>query len=749
MWLKQAQIEECARVAHEKCFSCFQKHHDDGEEENAMMKTTNEEKEAEFYLSLPAHKRPKCEGNVKLYYFFAELREQTMKINTNNKGNSNNNSHQHSVVGKVQESIRKCEIQIKDCETANGLTGVGPKLLKYFETFFRLYPPSQSKEKELEKERLLQLVKEREKIKRKQERAKKNVGTTTTKTTMKNINDNNKRGREEDGWGRGRDIGDVEEQLELRRAFSQEQPSQSMLQQKQRKTASSKKWHPKYKTAPFALLATLHKLMLEGKKQCTKDELINATDASGLSNMSIRPRVEAFSREQASYQGRDMSSQYSGWSCFNKYLKNAPTGHEAPMVFTWSNPMIIRLTDEGTIVAEKCHREAEIHGDCTCGLINTDNTNNPSMNLAAKQSQERENQKINVVSLLSDSDEDCFNGDASRERQFDAKISKNNDENEDTKTVTKKKINSKNVVRNWHGIAAEENDWNSAAELEVRLPPLQPGEKFQDVYDVVFLFDNREQYDKDFRPEHLVKYFENVNLRAEQCFITIGDALWVAEDRKSKERFCLDYILERKSVADLSGSITSGRYIRQKYRLDKCGLEKVMYLVEGNIERDFHLEERQKLAVKSALIETDIHDDIYMLRTESLEKTKKLYVDLTRSIQDLYNPRVGRDKAAPRAFFANCLPTFNAFHENMKNFVASESTVQNTWGVMLAQVKGMGPDSAEAIVNLYPTPISLYETFNRLNWDESRCVDLIAQIQPKERRIGRSAAQNFYEAFFK
>jgi crossover junction endonuclease MUS81 len=263
------------------------------------------------------------------------------------------------------------------------------------------------------------------------------------------------------------------------------------------------------------------------------------------------------------------------------------------------------------------------------------------------------------------------------------------------------------------------------------------------------LFDNREQYDKDFRPEHLVKYFENVNLRAEQCFITIGDALWVAEDRKSKERFCLDYILERKSVADLSGSITSGRYIRQKYRLDKCGLEKVMYLVEGNIERDFHLEERQKLAVKSALIETDIHDDIYMLRTESLEKTKKLYVDLTRSIQDLYNPRVGRDKAAPRAFFANCLPTFNAFHENMKNFVASESTVQNTWGVMLAQVKGMGPDSAEAIVNLYPTPISLYETFNRLNWDESRCVDLIAQIQPKERRIGRSAAQNFYEAFFK
>ena len=746
MWLKQTQIEECARVAHEKCSSCFSKN-DEGDDVDNNKKTT-EEKEAEFYLSLPTHKRPKCEGNVKLYHFFAELREQTMKINTNHGGgggggggqsrHNNNNSHQHSVVGKVQESIRKCEIQIKDCETANSLTGVGPKMLKYFDTFFRLYPPLQNKEKELEKERLLLLVKEREKIRRKQERAKKNVGTMTMK------NNNKKRGREENGAGGNKE--DNEEQIELCRAFSQEQPSRSMLQQKQRKTNSSKKWHPKYKTAPFALLATLHKLMLEGKKQCTKDELINATDASGLSNMSIRPRVEAFSREQASFQGRDMSSQYSGWSCFNKYLKNAPTGHEAPMVFTWSNPMIIRLTDEGTIVAEKCHREAEIHGDCTCGLINTESTNDPSSvlktkiverrvqdktTLAARRSAKQENHEVNVVSLLSDSDEDCFNRNASNERQLDA---------------NKKKLN---VARNWHGTAAEENDWNSATELEIRLPTLKPGEKFQDVYDVVFLFDNREQYDKDFRPEHLVKYFENVNLRAEQCFIPIGDALWVAEDKKSKERFCLDYIIERKSVADLSCSITSGRYIRQKYRLDKCGLEKVMYLVEGNIERDYHLEERQKLAVKSALIETDIHDDIYMLRTESLEKTKKLYVDLTRSIQDLYNPRVGKDKSAQRTFFSNCLPTFNAFNENMKKFVASESTVQNTWGVMLAQVRGMGPDAAEAIVNLYPTPTSVYETFEQLDWDESRCVDLIAQIQPKERKIGRSAAQNLYEAFFR
>ena len=46
--------------------------------------------------------------------------------------------------------------------------------------------------------------------------------------------------------------------------------------------------------------------------------------------------------------------------------------------------------------------------------------------------------------------------------------------------------------------------------------------------------------------------------------------------------YALDYVVERKSVKDLVGSIKSGRYERQKYVLQRCGLRKVMYLIEGN-----------------------------------------------------------------------------------------------------------------------------------------------------------------------
>lgn len=50
----------------------------------------------------------------------------------------------------------------------------------------------------------------------------------------------------------------------------------------------------------------------------------------------------------------------------------------------------------------------------------------------------------------------------------------------------------------------------------------------------------------------------------------------------------LDFIVERKSVRDLDGSIIDGRYVQQKWWLDRCGLKHVMYLLEGCPEGMMH-----------------------------------------------------------------------------------------------------------------------------------------------------------------
>lgn len=62
-----------------------------------------------------------------------------------------------------------------------------------------------------------------------------------------------------------------------------------------------------------------------------------------------------------------------------------------------------------------------------------------------------------------------------------------------------------------------------------------------------------------------------------------GDALWVARSKRNPGQvYALDYVVERKSVTDLVHSIKHGRYEKQKYVLRRCGLRRVMYLIEGN-----------------------------------------------------------------------------------------------------------------------------------------------------------------------
>ncbi len=45
--------------------------------------------------------------------------------------------------------------------------------------------------------------------------------------------------------------------------------------------------------------------------------------------------------------------------------------------------------------------------------------------------------------------------------------------------------------------------------------------------------------------------------------------------------YVLDFIVERKTADDLAASIVDGRYEEQKFRLKNCGINNVIYLIEG------------------------------------------------------------------------------------------------------------------------------------------------------------------------
>ena len=47
----------------------------------------------------------------------------------------------------------------------------------------------------------------------------------------------------------------------------------------------------------------------------------------------------------------------------------------------------------------------------------------------------------------------------------------------------------------------------------------------------------------------------------------MGDGIWIARHRKDHKEYVLDFIVERKEVLDLDGSIADNRYRDQKLRL--------------------------------------------------------------------------------------------------------------------------------------------------------------------------------------
>jgi crossover junction endonuclease MUS81 len=49
--------------------------------------------------------------------------------------------------------------------------------------------------------------------------------------------------------------------------------------------------------------------------------------------------------------------------------------------------------------------------------------------------------------------------------------------------------------------------------------------------------------------------------------LPVGDGIWIARHRRRLTEYVLDFIVERKNIADLGSSITDNIYKDQKLRL--------------------------------------------------------------------------------------------------------------------------------------------------------------------------------------
>ena len=316
---------------------------------------------------------------------------------------------------KIVGSLRKLPSRVRSLEHANAIHGVGPRTLDLFRRYLTAHPPDPPSDAELlADERAAEATraaKEAEKARKKAERdAKKRAAddararseAKTSAPTPRTPADDPGSAARRRYDPRGADDDIIAIVLDESPPTRPSEPSkrnrrnpESAAEEKNADAARPSKrarapatatarparpakpsrWEPGYRTAPFALLATLHRLYLQGETTVGKKRLMDAAEASGLSAQGIYPRGDDAPARGAGvggYRGDGARFAYSGWSCFSKQLAKAPKGWPAPMVMTWSNPVQIRLTDEGKMLGAWMHAAAETRGDCACGLMSAE-----------------------------------------------------------------------------------------------------------------------------------------------------------------------------------------------------------------------------------------------------------------------------------------------------------------------------------------------------------------------------------------
>uniref|UniRef100_A0A3B5ZR63 Crossover junction endonuclease MUS81 n=1 Tax=Triticum aestivum TaxID=4565 RepID=A0A3B5ZR63_WHEAT len=272
---------------------------------------------------------------------------------------------------------------------------------------------------------------------------------------------------------------------------------------------------------------------------------------------------------------------------------------------------------------------------------------------------------------------------------------------------------------------------SSSAEMSLlAMPSHQSNESFLKAYEAVLILDDQDTFGPRSRRKVVDNIRSQFNIPVEVKHLPVGDALWIARHKELDTDYVLDFIVERKNVEDLLGSIKDNRYKDQKLRLKKCGLRKLIYLVEGDVNTVDGSE-----SVKTACFTTEVLEGFDVQRTTGYADTEKKYGHLTGSIIDCYSRNFSAGADTSRL----CL-TYDEFVKRCSDL--EKVTMSDIFAVQLMQVPQVTEEAALAVTSLYPTLLSLAKAYTMLDGD--RCAQE-EMLQNKSDMVNAGASKNIFK----
>ncbi|XP_033984819.1 crossover junction endonuclease MUS81-like [Trematomus bernacchii] len=219
----------------------------------------------------------------------------------------------------------------------------------------------------------------------------------------------------------------------------------------------------------------------------------------------------------------------------------------------------------------------------------------------------------------------------------------------------------------------------------------------------------------------------------------------------------LDYIIERKRMDDLCGSIIDGRFREQKFRLKRCGLRNPCYLVEECGKAASHLS-LPETTLQQAIINTQVVDRFFVKRVQDVRESMAYLTVMTRYLNKLYQNCTltcrsrelegeREDEEEEERGTPPCsLISFAEFnHGAIKNKC---QTVKEVFARQLMQVSGLSGDKAAAILELYSTPLSLLTAYERCAGEADK-EKLLSSIRygKLKRNLGPALSRTVYQLY--
>lgn len=208
-------------------------------------------------------------------------------------------------------------------------------------------------------------------------------------------------------------------------------------------------------------------------------------------------------------------------------------------------------------------------------------------------------------------------------------------------------------------------------------------------------------------------------------------------------------IIERKTFADLSQSITDGRYREQKFRLKETHQythAKLVYIIEGKYNKStFRLGRKTYLSTYLHML---FRDGIPIINTTTFNETLEWILHIYNDI--IKHPEIYKDNSELNDTEDDGHLTQTEYLDCLRNQKKSKMTPELCFKQQLSEIPGVSTSIATAIADKYKSFVYLINAFDNFVEDEpsKMLADLEHGLTERKRKIGNSVAGKIYEYVF-